>query len=149
MNKNKLDLVRRYIKIALKGTRLSNKMFAISLQDKATTLLQMSALQYLKDHPGATVGELANELVMSSPAIAQMTDRLVKTGWVKKEIDQKDRRITHLVLTAIGEKEINAIPNELKEKIDEVFSYISEEDLETVVKILTKFVHNIEERNIQ
>ena len=146
MDKQKQELVQQFISAITKIRRIVHQSSNISLEEKFATILQMQALGFVKDHPKATVGELAQKLHMSSSSIAQLCDRLVSNGWVKREDDPKDRRVTRLSLTDKGSKELKAIKLKHFKKMGQVFSLLDEEDLKEMVRIITILVQKVEKR---
>lgn len=54
--------------------------------------LQLEALLYLHMHPNSTVSALGKYLQLSSSATAQLTDRLAKADFIKRENNPRDRR---------------------------------------------------------
>ena len=145
MDNKKYELFEQYIYIMLKASRLGTEVFGISIQEKATTILQMHALMYIKENPNSSVGKLVKVLHMSSPAIAQFTNRLVRGGFIVKKEDPKDRRTIRLHLTSAGEKQSQELPTIIKQKAEKILAYISEEDMKTMIHILSKVIHTIEE----
>ncbi len=146
MNQSKQKLLEQFFSTTIKIRRIVDHMSNISLEDKVTTSLQLQALNYLKDHAKSTVGELAQELNMSSSSIAQFTDRLVHMDFVTRENDKNDRRIVRLVLAQNGEKELKIMHQKMTEKMNKFSKYISEEDLLEMVRIHTKILKNLEEK---
>lgn len=120
---------------------------SISPEDKLTTILQVQGLTFLKEHPKTTVGELAAELTMSSPAIAKFTDKLVDCGWVERIDDPDDRRIVRLLITIQGEKEFERIKCKHFEKMSEIFSLMPEEDIKEMIRIMEDLTRRWEEKN--
>jgi len=108
------------------------------------TMLQCEALTYLSEHDKATVGALTQELEVTSPAIAQLTDRLVNAGWIIREHDQHDRRIVHLLLTDEGKIELFQMRQKHFEMINPILSLISEKDLQELIRIQTELVQKLE-----
>ncbi len=146
MNNSKQSLIERFFVTTIKIRRVIDQMSNVSIEDKVATMLQMQALTYLKDRPKITVGELGSELHMSSSAIAQLTDRLVNSKFVIRETDDLDRRIVRLELTKDGKKELIKIHTKMLKKINKFASYISSEDLETIVNVQSRVLKNLEDK---
>ena len=140
-------LVKKFMSVSRIWTRIMKQSTSLSLEERIATILQAHALMYLKTNPKITVSELAQELVMSSAAVAKFTDRLFSAGWIQREDDPKDRRITRLSLTQKGEEEFKKIQKLHYEKISEIASLISEEDLKDWVRIMETLAKNWEEKN--
>lgn len=138
MTIKKRKLLEEFMLTMGKVHREIERLSTLTMEDKIASMLQLRALTYLKDHPQSTVGELANELKMSSSAIAQFTDRLHSATLIKRVNDEKDRRVVRLVLTKEGITEISVAHEKIIETMDKFLHYISEEDLQIVVDIHKK-----------
>jgi MarR family transcriptional regulator, organic hydroperoxide resistance regulator len=75
---------------------------ADKLREKISSY-QIHAL-YTLTQRSATMGELAEEMNISLPSATSLVDRLVKSGWVERRPDPKDRRIIRLSITEHGDK---------------------------------------------
>jgi DNA-binding MarR family transcriptional regulator len=77
------------------------KAFAL-MSAASLTLPQALLLRRLQAAPGDGVGELAEAMQTSLPAMSQMVDRLVRSGYVARLEDPHDRRCKRLTATASG-----------------------------------------------
>ena len=58
--------------------RLMHRSFSPITRDLEATMIQVQALRFIRENPGATVGELARQLHVSMSSTAKLTDRLEK-----------------------------------------------------------------------
>ena len=68
---------------------------------------QHQALLAIKGYPGGaavTIGQLAERLGIQHHSTVGLVDRLVGRGYLVRSADPRDRRRTHLALTASGER---------------------------------------------
>lgn len=144
MNKYKQELLNQFIQSLMRVRRIAEQSFTVSTKDKMMTILQRQALQYLKEYPETTVGELATELGLSSSAIAQLINRLMYFDFIGKKIDKSDHRIIHLNITKNGVLQLETSHRTLVGKVGKVFSNMEEKDLKEVVRIFTNFLKKIE-----
>ncbi len=128
-------IIRDFINTAEEMKKLMEKQSSINYDTKVVPKLQFFAIKHISQHPNITVGELADMLMMSSGSIAQLIERLTSKGWIKKEVDEKDKRIFHISLTSKGEKEISKMEEIFQKKVTSMLSLISEKDLEEIVRI--------------
>lgn len=70
---------------------------------------ELLLLKQVIDHPGCTVGELAQALGLRQPNISAATRVLAERGWVVKEAAPDDRRVTRVRATPTGQAEHEAI----------------------------------------
>lgn len=145
MNTSKQDLVQQFLITSTTLSRIMSQLSTVSLEEKMATILQFQALTYLKQQDEATVGELAQELAMSSPAIAQLTDRLVNAGRIERKDDKNDRRVVHLSLTDEGVKELSQMKQKYIEKMTSLLSFIPATDLRELVRIQAELIQKLEE----
>jgi DNA-binding MarR family transcriptional regulator len=67
------------------------------------TVPQVRVLRYVRRHPNASLGELAEYLYISAPSASALVNRLTRQGLLLAEIPAEDRRRVRLTLTAAGE----------------------------------------------
>lgn len=133
------DMTDRFHKIAkLKG--------AIDAENIITSL-QIDALLYLHKHPKSTVNLLGKYLSLSSSAVAQLTDRLAKSGFVTRIDDPADRRIVRLFLTPDGEQVFRRFYKVKIDKVKKVAPFLTNKDLDDLTRIYLKIFRNLEGRN--
>jgi len=146
---NRQRLTKQYIAVIMKWMRIVKSSSNVSLKDKVTTILQVQALLYLQKHPRATVGELAGELSMSSPAAATFIDRLFDSNWITRKDDPQDRRITRLMITKKGKTELALIQRKHFEQMNEIISLMPEADLKEMIRIMETAIKKWEENKYE
>lgn len=114
--------------------------------DGEFTPLQLEALLFLHMNPKSTVSTLGKYLQLSSSAAAQFTDRLVKTGLLKREDNPQDRRSVLLSLTPKGDLVFSQMHRIHMGKIEEIISLMPEKDVKELHRIFSDFFEKIEAR---
>lgn len=142
MNNPHTKLLFEFLSKAVKIRRLIEQ--TSSFEDKAITLLQIQALTYVHQHPKTPVGSLADELSMSLSSVAQLTNRLVESHYLKREDDSNDRRVIHLSITPKGVKQLEAFKEQLTMNHFKVLSTIPQNDLKELVRIFSTILKNQE-----
>ncbi|HTE47554.1 MAG TPA: MarR family transcriptional regulator [Gemmatimonadaceae bacterium] len=71
----------------------------VLMNDASVTLPQVLLLTRLRQTPGCTMSELAEQLNLSLPAVSQAIDRLVRGRLAARKEDREDRRRKRLVTT--------------------------------------------------
>lgn len=61
------------------------------------------------DPRGPTVGELADYLTLRHHSVVELIDRASAGGLVRRERDERDHRVVHLLLTTLGEQRVAAL----------------------------------------
>lgn len=123
--------------------KLMSKYTQETHEEQTATILQLIALQFLKEQPNGTVSELANYLKLSKSSATQLVERLVKAGSVERTMDVKDRRIIRLNITDIGEKEYVAIRKKFMEKMQKIVSKIPAKDVRELIRIHTNLIETL------
>src|SRR6478736_927867 len=95
--------------------------------------------------PGLTQAQLAEELDMEPIAIGRVLDRMQLAGFIERRNDPNDRRCWRLF--PVGETpaamvEMKRIADQLN---DEVLEGVSDEDFETVMRVLAAVKVNLHE----
>ena len=147
MSKPKQKTVQQFINTLTILRRIISRLSTSSLEEKMATLLQFQALSYLKNNCGSSVGDLARELSLSSPAIAQLTERLVTAKRIERKDDQEDRRIVRLFLTREGALEHSLMEKRYLEKMTSLLNLIPDVDLKQLIRIQTELIKKLEECN--
>jgi DNA-binding MarR family transcriptional regulator len=107
-------------------------------QEAELTTSQLRILFLLRDVPGSTLGEIARQLKVSSPTTTGFIDRLVRSGYVRREEDARDRRFVRHQLTGKGVAIVGEIEREAAELMSEILGRMSDSDLASLIKGLTK-----------
>ena len=117
-------------------------------EERTSTMLQFSALQFLKEQSNGTVTELAKYLKLSKSSATQLVERLEKAGLVERINDQEDRRIVRLVITQGGEKELISLKEKLIGKMKKIFSKIPAQDIRELIRIHTNLIESLRKEQI-
>ena len=91
---------------------------------------------------GVTHSELGQRLMLSKAPITGVVDRLAKAGFVVREVDAIDRRVSRVKITAQGSAIWETVRGELRGLAMEVCEGVGERDLEMMHKVLTKLLEN-------
>ena len=126
-------------------TRLLRRVFDRRAAHLGLTRAQWRALKLVGKNPGLTQVQLAEELDMEPIAVGRVLDRMQAAGFIERRNDPNDRRCWRLY--PVGETpaamvEMKAIADRLN---DEVLEGISDEDFETVMRVLAAVKVNLHE----
>jgi DNA-binding MarR family transcriptional regulator len=107
---------------------------------------QFIVLKYLHENDGRKQNELAFITNRSKTALTRLINTMEKKDLVHRKVCEKDMRINHIFLTEKG-KEIwsRSLPY-FNEVIDELQKGISEDDLETVKRVMQQIQNNINQK---
>jgi len=62
------------------------------------------AIRGHEDQTPPTIGDIADHLLLRHHSAVELVDRAEQGGLVRRVVDQDDRRVVHLVLTAKGQR---------------------------------------------
>jgi DNA-binding MarR family transcriptional regulator len=97
------------------------------------TLPQLRALGLLCNHEHGISGrELAGLLGVGPSAVTPLVDRLVDHGYVRREEDRLDRRITRLLLTEDGMALLQRMTAGRREQMADLLRHLDAEELAVV-----------------
>jgi len=104
------------------------------------TLVQAGILFLLQEKDCRAMSELGQHLSLDNSTITGLTDRLEKEGFVRRQTNPKDRRISLIHITREGIKEVNQAKTVINRVNDEIKADFSKEEIETFKKVLNSFV---------
>lgn len=109
-------------------------------KDAGLTGQQHQALLAIRGGNLITVGDLAKNLLVAHNTAAELTDRMIGRGLLKREADSADRRRVLLTLTDNGERKLRAL------------SKVHLQEIQTVAPALLRFCRSLkklEQANIR
>jgi DNA-binding MarR family transcriptional regulator len=110
------------------------------LKPNNLTHSQLNILHILiENHPKPiSANELREKLIVPSPDLTRLLDRLVKKGWVERELCQDNRRKIDISVTKSGELAFKNAQAALKEFMDSMLDRITDSEAKQLRKILHK-----------
>lgn len=110
-----------------------------------TTMLQIQVLGLLYVYPNSTAKDIGDALYLSSSATTQLLQRLFEAEWIQRENDMIDRRSIRLSLTDKGSATLQEYRSTNVSKIGNIFSVLTDAELEAFVSTLKKLNDTIKE----
>ena len=104
--------------------------------------------EHLSEHPGAKgicVGELADEIHVTSPAVSRMLRGLEGRGLIEREVDRENRRTTYIVLTELGKRAQAAYAGRIEALADRVAERMGEENINALISLLDRLTDILSE----
>jgi len=122
------------------ASAILRRAFDQALAPRGITALQASVLAFLEEvgHP-ITISQLARLLVLESPSVTTMVDRLSERGLVERMGDPKDRRKTLVQLSEEGKRLTNSVREPGQQLYDQMFDVLTAEERQVLRAILRKF----------
>jgi DNA-binding MarR family transcriptional regulator len=103
---------------------------------KDLTILQLQALIFIKKNPPVMMSDIAKEFSITKASATALIERLVKSGWLKRTLDARDRRLVYITLTTSGQKKIMAAKQTRMAILDKSVEVLSEHDKNELLRIL-------------
>jgi DNA-binding MarR family transcriptional regulator len=107
------------------------------------TILQVQVLLYISEHKGTTHSEIAEDFDITPAAVTQLADRLVAAGYLGREQDGRDHRISHLRLTKRADEQITTFRNRRHDELRSLFQTLSEGDQIQLLRLHNQLTQSI------
>jgi len=104
------------------------------------TSAQMIMLISIHDHGQCKLKTLARERDISPPTATVLIDRLVRSGYVKREASMEDRRVVMASLTKKGEKSVQDFLSTVRNRWKKILTHLTSKEQEQYLNILKKIV---------
>jgi DNA-binding MarR family transcriptional regulator len=98
---------------------------------------------------GITQKELSEHLYIGKSTTAKAIKNLVDSGYIRKEKDEKDKRSDRLYLTEKGREISPRIQQGFIEVVNVAMKDLSDEEIETSIKLLNKILNNVHKEKIK
>jgi DNA-binding MarR family transcriptional regulator len=117
-------------------SRLRRSAFDRCIKPLNLTRSQWWVLAYLSREDGMTQTRLAEELDVGKVAMGGLIDRLERSGFVRREADDTDRRVKRIFLEPISKRLIQKMRKINHEFNQEILKNLRDSELEATVKAL-------------
>lgn len=98
-------------------------------------MTQYVLLRVLVEIGPMKMADIAVAVRTKAPAVSALVDHASKVGYVVREPDAEDRRITRVVLTDAGRAAVSEVEGHRREMIRHYTSLLPEEDLAALIRI--------------
>jgi MarR family 2-MHQ and catechol resistance regulon transcriptional repressor len=126
-----------YIKLVRASESVTSRVIR-HLDDDGLTVSQFGVLEALFHLGPLSQRELAQKILKSGGNVTMVIDNLEKRGLVKRERDEKDRRLYRISLTSGGSKLIKRIFPRHAEKIAAQMNVLTKDELLTLGHLCRK-----------
>lgn len=103
--------------------------------DIQLTLPQVRVLGLLASHPRGLSGrEIAHSLGVGPSAVSPLMDRLVEQGYVRREEDRQDRRVTRLFATPLAMETLGRLMAGRRERLSHILERLTPQQVADVAQ---------------
>lgn len=120
-------------------------------KDYGVSIPQVLCLNYLRDSNDfqASQTSLKNFLNLNSSTVSGIIHRLEKNGFIARLPKSGDKRVTNVVLTAVGEKLLNKIPPLMHDRLSVTLDDLNNDEIEGIETALDKLVSMLQISEIE
>ncbi len=102
---------------------------------------QWGVLMMIGRHIGSTVKDVASCLGITSSAATQLVDGLVKSGYVLRQPNKKDRRTVQLMLPKKTEVQMEKMKKQFLRKFVGLFEVLDDQEFDLYLKLNKKITN--------
>lgn len=92
---------------------------------------------------GITHSDLCQRLMLSKAPVTGIVDRLVRDGYARRVPDEKDRRVSRIVIRSKGEAAWRRVRDSLRDHADRHCAGLSPDEQQTVVLLLARMLDSV------
>lgn len=135
------ELINQFMDVTKLMMKAWKGRFFEMINDPSLSPAQIGILFILQRRESCSGRELADELHISRSAVTQLLEGLFEQGYIDRQEDAADRRVTHLQLSAAGLKKMLDLEKARKQLFDTLTHDLSNHELETMVQLNLKITH--------
>ena len=109
-----------------------------TLKNYPINATEFSVMEFLYSKGEKSIQEIRDRILLASGSATYVVDNLERKEYVRRIVNQNDRRVTYIKLTEAGKDLINDIFPTHKKNTKKIFSNLTNDELVTLKKILKK-----------
>lgn len=131
------DALRLWLRILTCTNLIKNKLRNYLREEFSSTLPRFDLLAQLERSPqGIKMGDLSKLMMVSGGNVTGIATQLEKEGLIKRVVSDADRRSFQVHITPKGSKAFNKMAQVHEAWIAEMFSCLTEKEIEQIMKTL-------------
>ncbi|PGK51649.1 MarR family transcriptional regulator [Priestia megaterium] len=115
----------------------------LNVENRPLSRSQFVVLKVLKEHGPQKISDLSRELNVTLSAITNLSEKLIDESYIERKRCEDDRRVVRLFITKKGLKLYQTVADEQHEKIGQLQQFLSEDEIDFLVKIYRKMLDNL------
>lgn len=127
------------------GFIIERKMHALvrDLMPEDLTVDQFRALRYLRHNERSTATDLADIFCVGKSSITAIMTRLFDKGLIDRVPDEKDRRVTYLMLTEEGFRICDLMEERVQAVLAGIIDHFDEKEAAAFIETFEKLAKNV------
>ena len=109
------------------------------------TISEVKTLSFFRDKKKYKMSDLANAAFIPLPTATHIVDKLVKSGFLKRGFDEKDRRVITVEITEKGTEVIQEHTKCHRDGTKEFFNMLDAKDQKRLIKVIGDFADVMED----
>ena len=142
---NRAKLLDQYIESTQTTLRLWRSMFLEAIADEDLSPAQVGILFLLRRKQPITASDIARESRITKGAVTQFIEGLTKLGYIQRQTEVKDRRVSYLTLTKLGESKVEKLNHIRKKLFQQWTGNLSDAEIEQAIEINQKILRELEQ----
>ncbi len=134
MDRNEASL--RALTILLRASSSVSSMLKKDMQSYGLNPTEFTVMEVLYNKGAQPIQVIGNKVLLASSSITYVIDQLEKKTYVERKVNENDRRITLVSLTANGQKFMEGVFPQHSKLIQELFGELSQNDIEQLSESL-------------
>jgi DNA-binding MarR family transcriptional regulator len=122
-------------------TQIAERRF----ESQPISFTQWMVLMWLTQRPHASPSELSAHLGHDMGALTRVADELERSGMVRRERSERDRRAVELAITADGRRQALAGKRLMVELLNELVAPYSNAEIDILVSLLQRLLSRLQE----
>ena len=105
---------------------------------------QGKILSILRREDGIGQKELAERLQIRAASLSELLDKMQKSGWIQRRVNEKDRRKINIFLTEDGLGISQQMIEARRDMVNTVFGVLNAQEQEQLEMLLSKLISELE-----
>lgn len=126
------------VAIMIRATHSLEEILRIDIESYGINTTEFGVLEYLYHKGAQPMQNIGGKLLMANSSITYVIDKLQVKKYIKRVIDQDDRRKTNVELTALGTSFFESIFPNHQNKVSQIFSVLTNQELQEMMDLLKK-----------
>lgn len=126
------------VTVMIRANQSLQEVLKLDIESYGLNTTEFGTLEYLYHKGNQPIQKICRKLLMANSSMTYVIDKLEEKGLVRRVQDPNDRRSTVVELTDKGLSLITTIFPQHEERVKEIFSVLTDEELNQLLELLKK-----------